>query len=719
MSLARQLLKVVGAAGDDLPLAVDLDGVNDYLTRTSDFTGNSDSKQFFIAGSFYNINATNDQIYSNDALAPTGATGFELSTATNFAIIARNSAGTIILNAQVSKSLKTFNTYVISGDMSTPGSLRIYINDEDTGVTPSTFTNDFIAFSKSGHWFGGQPAFGYQFFGRISPTYFGHFHIDFDVESNRRLLTEISSTEGFIILSPEIVIANLSGNSTPAFWTAMTNPEDLTENLGTSADLWAVNGVMARSNRGPNQYNAVASNFDGTADNLSLAHAIPNGKQFTASFIIAGRNAGFNVYPLSFGGAGVESVECSGSTTTFNFDFINSASARVVKASPTAANTNWGSVRNSIHQFDISFDTSDVGKRHLFIDGFLAPDTVWTDYVIDSIIEYGDTIYIGRDPNGGFPAGPSDYGHVFFDDSYVSMPTESSFWDYGLNKPKYIGETGELVTGSQPRVYLPVRGDMAGENLGSLGNFTVGSGPFTGARGLSEFWARSAFFDGSTDYLSNTTAWPASSTKTLSMVFAVNFTDVSTVINVRTQEKDFSFIIRFNAAGGFDQFRAWNTAGSEIMQMGSTALPDDGAWGVVHLCIDMADQSKTKVFSGGFDVTAAFAIFTDDFINTNIHTTYIGAQWSGGSPVNEYTGDLAFVYLTTDYIDFTLEETRLLFVDGLGNPVPLQQSIDDGLIPEGLIRMGFEDTTDLGANSGISGDFTINGAVTPGADVNG
>ena len=80
--------------------------------------------------------------------------------------------------------------------------------------------------------------------------------------------------------------------------------------------------------------------------------------------------------------------------------------------------------------------------------------------------------------------------------------------------------------------------------------------------------------------------------------------------------------------------------------------------------------------------------------------------------------EYAIFYMADEFIDFSDEATRLLFADALGFPVPLQPSIDAGLIPEGLVRMGFEDVGDLGLNSGTGGNFTVNGTVISGADVN-
>lgn len=91
-------------------------------------------------------------------------------------------------------------------------------------------------------------------------------------------------------------------------------------------------------------------------------------------------------------------------------------------------------------------------------------------------------------------------GDVYFDTSYIDLSANNPFWNSDENKPAYLGKNGELPTGSAPLIYLPLRADSAGKNMGTGGDFTV-NGTLEGARGPSEFWANSAEFDGSTGYL--------------------------------------------------------------------------------------------------------------------------------------------------------------------------------------------------------------------------
>jgi len=86
------------------------------------------------------------------------------------------------------------------------------------------------------------------------------------------------------------------------------------------------------------------------------------------------------------------------------------------------------------------------------------------------------------------------------------------------------------------------------------------------------------------------------------------------------------------------------------------------------------------------------------------------------TPADFFDGDIGFTYFTTDYIDFSKEANRNLFVNQLGYPRDLQPLIDEGTIPNPLIYLDFADPDNLGNNKGTGGDFTINGTVTSGSD---
>jgi hypothetical protein len=102
------------------------------------------------------------------------------------------------------------------------------------------------------------------------------------------------------------------------------------------------------------------------------------------------------------------------------------------------------------------------------------------------------------------------------------------------------------------------------------------------------------------------------------------------------------------------------------------------------------------------------------FTLSELNTSGILSQ-NGGTQVMD--GKLGFFYINQNYTDFSQESNRNLFVDQLGYPKDLGS---DGSNPTGsspLIYMKFDDTSALGTNSGTGGNFTVNGTVTAGADV--
>jgi hypothetical protein len=310
-------------------------------------------------------------------------------------------------------------------------------------------------------------------------------------------------------------------------------------------------------------------------------------------------------------------------------------------------------------------------------------------------------------------------GEVYKDNSYIDLATENPFYDVDTNKPKYLGESGELPTGSSPLIYLPLRADDAGNNLGTGGDFTVNSGPYVGARGASEFLARSAEFDGSTGYLSRASALTgAVNTKTFSAALSIYFDSVVTsrilVFNGATDGDERFFL---GLSGSNFIVLGDNSSGTTILFGRTDADLTSGQWNNILVSVDLTDTGKRNLYVNNVAVATTWSAYTDDTISIDVPKISISSTppYTG----NHYADDLATVFFSTDYIDFSQEANRLKFVDGLGYPVDLQPAIDAGDIPTPLIHMKFDDTSALGTNSGSGGDFTVNGTVTAGPDVKG
>ena len=72
MSFARRLLSV--DSGAPLPRAIGFDGTNDFLSRSSDFTGNTDGKTFTFSGWVY----IGDGVSTDVILLALGSNRFKL-----------------------------------------------------------------------------------------------------------------------------------------------------------------------------------------------------------------------------------------------------------------------------------------------------------------------------------------------------------------------------------------------------------------------------------------------------------------------------------------------------------------------------------------------------------------------------------------------------------------------------------------------------------------
>ena len=135
--------------------AVDFDGVEDYLSRSSDLVGNSDVKAFTDSFWLYHTpksgtiirNGTQQQMLVFDD----GHITFQY----------KNAAGTNILSIDISaNNTIPFNTWthvMYSVDLTNSSKRHLYINDQS--VSDSAFkiyVNDLIKFTQSNHSIGAR-----------------------------------------------------------------------------------------------------------------------------------------------------------------------------------------------------------------------------------------------------------------------------------------------------------------------------------------------------------------------------------------------------------------------------------------------------------------------------------------------------------------------------------------------------------------------------------
>jgi hypothetical protein len=534
-----------------------------------------------------------------------------------------------------------------------------------------------------------------------------------------------SSSYGINLSTPYDISTAVYGEaagtpSSPILYLPMTDAATAGSNSGTGGDF-TVNGVLDTAGRGPNQFNCSASEFDGTNDYLETTSlSVPaDNKLLTFSYCYKAS--------LTDGPQKLDFIDASDPTNVqklclrLNASVTNNIDFTIYNGIDMTT-VAWGKydlpgwTKGQSHCIQLSLDTSDTSKRHAFIDGVdVTSSFAWNNYNNLNIPWSRATkAIIGEDFNYGDKLGGS-LGEYWVDNSYIDLSTDNPFWDSVANKPKPVSQVIS-ETGTTPIIAMPLRADDAGNNLGSGGDFTVYSGPFTGARGGSEFWARSANFDGSTGYLTKTLSG-LSDVKTGSFVFAVRPQDNDYIRPIWCNE---SSNARFRATVSVpdNQVTVYfqSSSGVDIVRTVKSTTINTGTFYIVMICVDTTDSTKCKMYINGVDGGSFDLVTNANIAYSSLTDANIAAYNSTGSGADAIY-DQSHTYFSTSYIDFSQESNRNLFVDQLGYPKDLTPAIDAGTIPNPLIYMKFDDTSDLGKNSGTGGNFTVNGTVTAGADV--
>jgi hypothetical protein len=700
LSKKRQMMNLTRRRGVSPELiGVDLDGANDYGSRASDLTGNADGKTFTFAVNAYIAEAGSFEYFYTAKGATTQFAVFVTSSLAVY-VQARNASGTIILDMQTANnavSINTFSNIIISVNMANSGERDIYINDAASSWSiVNTYTNDNIDFTCAEHFVGKDNSTNY-FKGRLAGLFLDYTYRDLSNSANRRLFID---SEGFYVAPP----------TTGILCVPFDDPSEPFRNDGTGG-AFTQNGVIARSGRGVNQYNPAASTFDGSADYLSKSSitGIADGKAVTVAF-------GVKLDPASSGSRTVFSAHNGSSVVhyvrmnaaqQFNFSFENSSTTKILVGTLTIA-----AAEGAWAFFAMTADLTNSANRKVLMNGVDVTGSVsWSVYSDDTIDLTLNDYEVGKNAAG------TDYmngelSDVWFDDSYTA--DLSGFYDTETGKPKFLGIDGSLPTGSPPLVYLPMRGNDAGNNAGTGGDFTVNSGPYTGARGPSEFWSGSMETNGSTQYVSRSSALTGAVDGKLATVAFSYKTDVTTGLH---------FLLSFSQSG--DKFtiyqdaqvisiRGANAAGSTILSQDVAAFFSDTNWHNVLLSFDMADTGKFDLYKDGALIAGSATTHTNDSVKFTTTGVGISADPTGSG---KFDGKIGFLYFTTEYIDFSQEANRLLFFDAFGFPVDIGA---DGSLPTGtppLIYMNND--FHLGTNLGTGGDFTPQNTPTDGGFVKG
>ncbi len=716
MSTARKLKKAAGGA-PPIPLATDLDGANDYLSRASNFSGAADSKTVTLSFWIYpNDNSSEAIIWGLGTGTPLRV-DFDNNNRVN--VIAANSVGTTILNMHTGSNsipVETFTSVIISFDLANASNRYVAINDEIITATWSTYTNDSIGFAGATSWgAGAQPGGGDSFNGRITDLFKDYTFRDLSMAANRRLFTTIDSEMGLITVGGDS-LATL----TPIVL-AFTDPDDPTLNQGTGG-AWTANGVMDRSQRGANQFNASATQFDGVSEYLNKASnitGISNGKVITGAFSFSGDDIGTNNSIFRITNSGSERLRVR--VTGGNGIDISALTPAISGA--LAVETGAGTVtQGATTHVAFSFDLTDTGKRHLHINGVEQNPTYGTYNNTD--MELATNPVRIASSNAGAAEYEGNIGEFYFGTEFIDLSSSNPFFDTETSRPKYLGEMGEIPTGSQPLIYMPMRGDSPEKNKGSGGDFTEVGGPVAGSRGYSEYWARSSSFDASSEALRRIGAFNGTGARgvaTLMFSFARDATIGTRTLFVQTNTAVTQFRgFQITTSGTTLDIEAYNNSNVKILDVNQTsAFTSAGEWVNVMLWFDLTNASNRGLVINNAVKAPSWTTYTNDTfdISTSDQNTYLGVQQLGFS---EFDGDIGNFIWWDQYIDLSAEADRLKYFDGLGNPIDIISAIDSGDIAQPMLYLRMDDTGDLGLDSSTnSNDFTMEGTVSAGVDVNG
>jgi hypothetical protein len=614
-------------------------------------------------------------------------------------VLGYDTSNNLILQASgtllgISKA-NTFYHVLFSMDLANPANRSIYVNDVSVLDSVAAYENFNIGFATSTHYVGaraGTPTLG----ARFSNVYFDKTYRDLSVTANRRLFVTAD-------LKPAAGQAALN----PILYLPMSDPTTVGTNAGTGGNF-TLTGTIARSGRGPNQYNAPYSDLDGTADYLSCTTAltgIADGKTFTLSFCF-NKDSASTKYPFTIY-----------SSTTKRFRaIVDSGGYITIEASSSAGtgvlfvSSSAGSIAlNRNYVITVSVDLTDTAKRHLYINGSAATAT-WSTYS-NTDIDFSPATpryYAGYDAN---PANFFDgrLGAIWFNTSYIDLSVASNLAKFvagtGIDaKPVDLGATGELPTGTSPLIYLPMYGNNAGKNYGTGGAFTVNSGPYTGARGPNEFWSGSGLFNNPTQAegisleLNNSPDVTGITKTTFAVCFKrrdVDVADNSVIFNTTSStNNNFHFSVYFTDTEVLKV--GWN---GHTIATSSTIT--DTNWHTLLVSVD-STATVARVYLDGVSLTSTITLnrtYTQAF-------TYVG-RMSGATVDQCFDGNIGFVYQAHDYIDISQEANRLKFFDAFGYPVDLSAQVTAGAIPAPYIYLLFPESN-LGTNNGTAGNFTNN-----------
>jgi len=708
MTIERKLLGVTPVSGEVLPEGVGFKADN-YLkllnTQSTFLPGGGSSKSLMFSCWFYIGDSEGAPLFQ--VKNTQNAITFGVTVGANgVAIIAKQNGTTIVqarVNADQGSIKQGWNHIMFSFYVTSTATRHVYLNDQSYSTTWAFYTNS--------HFFNDIDDFFVAGDQGVINKRLAHVFFDFDIDGAAYLdLSVLSNRREFIDADGlPVVPTGLS----PHIYMKLTDANTATTNSG-SLGTFTAEGVLATAERGPNQDNCSASEFDGTNDYLQSGTVSlgSDSQLFTFSAILD---------HTLFGNDFIFEIT-TGTVFRCHLDMQNGNRFRL------RLSDNGGTVRVDVvcnqtvvlgrqDHLTISLDLSNASKRHIYING-LSQTASWTTYITSANIGYGsfDKIVVGDSHNSN-DGWHGSIGELYFNSTYYDLSTDNPFWDSDTNRPNSVRKV-IADTGVTPLLALPITGSAAGDNLGSIGDLTVNSGPYAGARGGSEYRARSMFCTTKASDGLSSGAMSGGTSKVFSGVVAFNTSHTNSATR----------LLSFDAASGStrvgiqadfataDMFALARTADGTII-LEAAQIQSNIAENVDYVLMysfDMTDSTKSRWYVNGVSHTVTASTFTDEAADFND----VAHLASSGSEAGT-NGIISNVYFTTDYIDFSQEANRNMFVDQLGYPTDLVPAIAAGDIPTPLVYMRFEDPASLGDNSGTGGDFTtVNGTVIAGEDFN-
>jgi hypothetical protein len=715
MTLIRNLLGTNPVAGGEPdPEAVSFRGNNsvyDKLGRSSDLSGNVNTKQLTMSFWWY---ATTE----GTAISFSGTyVRVEIAESGELDFVGLGVGATSVIQMTTAVGIIPLNTWThiaISIDLTSAGSRAIYVNDKSVSFTVGYYQNLDMQTSGSNIEVAKSRILSTATQGliRMAHVFADYTYRDLSTVSNRRLFIDADG-------KPASGQADLS----PILYLPMTDAATAGSNSGTGGDF-TVTGVLDTAGRAPNQFNCSASEFNGANDYLSLTISD------TITRVLLSFSVKFNTI------AGDDTIFKNDNGFAIYWDGINTLSMTFYNGSvfnELKFNSGEFKTLHKMYSIQVLYDVGAGSSAQVIVNG-----NVFTAFTSDTNSGGGLRFYstkasvvgVHDSQNARFLDGELGELYIGTAPSGLNLATDNPFWDSDTNRPKPVRQVIE-ETGTTPLIALPLRADDAGNNLGSGGDFTVNSGPFTGVRGGSEYWQRSSSYNGfnNNNGLTRSGLTGASNTSTLSavVIFKPSYSQNQTIhilslgFSTSSNSKN---RVTIKYAPTYIELKAQDTSGNWQPSINgptgvSTGQPEPisvslGVWHTAFFSISTSGNSYC-IFDG--------TQYSNFEVNSN--TIGLGQANRAGINLNTENGvydddrsqELGLIYFDDSYIDFSQESNRNLFVDQLGYPKNLTPAIEAGDIAEPLIYMKFDDTSALGTNSGTGGDFTVNGTVTAGADV--